>query len=81
MSMSDSTSRTMPWYRVPEVWLILFLLGSTVIGSFALLAEAINTADTHIVVPDDVPRSSRMPPIHPAASDATKETKDHGQEP
>ena len=78
MSSSDPKTSFMPWYRVPEVWLILILLGSTVIGSFALLAEAINTPDTHIVVPNDVPRPSRIPPIHPAATDASDEAKDVG---
>lgn len=78
MSQSDPASPFMPWYRVPEVWLILILLGATIIGSFALLAEATNTSDRHIVVPNDVPRPSRIPPINPAAPDAAKETRDHG---
>ena len=78
MSQADPTIPFMPWYRVPEVWLILILLGATVIGSFALLAEAINTPDTHVVVPDDVPRPSRIPPTNPATPDAATETKDHG---
>lgn len=80
MNRPDPTTPSMPWYRVPEVWLILILLGATVIGSFALLAEAINTSDSHIVVPDDVPRPSRIPPTNPAAPAATNETKDHGRE-
>jgi hypothetical protein len=71
---------SMPWYRVPEVWLMLILLGAMVIGSFALLAEAIHTPDVHIVVPNDVPRPSRIPPINPAARTAPPATpKDHGQ--
>ena len=78
MSPADPQTPSMPWYRVPEVWLILFLLGATVIGSFALLAEAINTPDTHIVVPDDVPRPSRIPPIHPAAPNTSNTTRDPG---
>ncbi len=78
MSHTDPASPSMSWYRVPEVWLILFLLGATVIGSFALLAEAINTSDTHVVVPDDVPRPSRIPPTNPATPDAATETKDRG---
>ena len=78
MSQADQTIPFMPWYRVPEVWLILILLGSTVIGSFALLAEAINTSDTHVVVPDDVPRPSRIPPINPAVPAASNEVKEHG---
>ena len=48
------------------------------IGSFALLAEAIDTPDTHIVVPDDVPRPSRIPPINPAATDTDNTAGDHG---
>lgn len=78
MSPPDPTIPFMPWYRVPEVWLILILLGSTVIGSFALLAEAINTSDTHIVVPNDVPRPSRIPPTNPATPGANNETRDPG---
>lgn len=78
MSPSAPDSPPMPWFRVPEVWLILFLLGATVIGSFALLAEAIDTPDTHIVVPDDVPRPSRIPPINPAATDTDNTAGDHG---
>jgi len=61
---SLDTSPTMAWYRVPELWLILFLLGAAVIGSFSLLATAIRSPDAHIVVPNDEPRSSRMPPIN-----------------
>jgi hypothetical protein len=71
---------SMPWYRVPEVWLMLILLSAMVIGSFALLAEAIHTPDVHIIVPNDVPRPSRIPPIHPAAKTTVPATsKDHGQ--
>lgn len=62
----DSTPH-MAWYRVPELWLILILLGATVIGSFALLATAIRTSDAHVTVPNDVPRPSRIPPTEPAA--------------
>jgi hypothetical protein len=71
----------MPWYRVPEMWLMLILLGAMVIGSFALLAEAIHTPDVHIVVPNDVPRPSRIPPINPAVKATTPAAikKDHGQ--
>ena len=81
MTHADPNNPSMPWYKVPEMWLILLLLGSTVIGSFALLAEAINTPDTHIVVPDDVPRPSRSPPTHPATPGASNETKDPGPAP
>ena len=33
------------WYRVPEVWLILFLLGSAIAGSLALVATAVRHGD------------------------------------
>lgn len=35
----------MPWYRVPEVWLILFLLAAAVIGSIATLITALRHPD------------------------------------
>ena len=60
-----SKSRSTPWFRVPEVWLILVLLGATVLGSFALLATAMRHPDAHIAVPFDQPRPSRLPPIDP----------------
>jgi len=59
---------TTPWYRVVEMWLILVLLSSAVIGSFALLGTALRHPDRHLVVPNDVPRSSQLPPLAPAAS-------------
>ncbi len=58
---------TMAWYRVAEVWLILVLLGATVIGSVSLLVTAIRSPDTHLVAPNDEPRPSRIPPTHPQA--------------
>lgn len=57
--------RVTPWFRVPEVWLMLVLLGATVLGSFALLASAIRHPDAHITVPFDTPRSSKLPPSDP----------------
>ena len=54
MSPSAPDSPSMPWFRVPEVWLILFLLGATVIGSFALLAEAIDTPVGLIPAPEAI---------------------------
>ena len=68
MNTPASDVPTMAWYRVPELWLMLILLGAMVVGSFALLATAIRSPDAHIMVPNDVPRPSRIPPIHPAAA-------------
>ncbi|WP_440222178.1 hypothetical protein ACQQ2N_13910 [Dokdonella sp. MW10] len=62
---APATPRT-PWHRVPEVWLILVLLGATVVGSVSLVVTAMRERDTHLVVPDDVPRPSRIPPIRGA---------------
>ena len=76
MNSASHETPTMAWYRVPEVWLMLVLLGAMVIGSFALLSSAIRTPDTHIVVPNDVPRPSRIPPIQRApTTEATKPTE------
>jgi hypothetical protein len=49
------------WYRVPEVWLILILLGSTMAGSLALVATAVRHPDT---LPTAVPHTiaSPLPP-------------------
>ncbi len=46
MNSASHEAPTMAWYRVPEVWLMLVLLGAMVIGSFALLSSAIRTPDT-----------------------------------
>lgn len=54
------------WYRVPEVWLMFVLLGATIIGTFVMMAMASRQPDTHLVVPNDVPRPSKIPPITPA---------------
>ena len=35
-----------PWWRVGVMWLFVGGLGAVVIGSFALLASALNHADT-----------------------------------
>lgn len=59
------TTPRLAWYRVPEVWLILVLLGATVIGSISLVVTAVRRPDVHVVVPGDVPRPSKIPPIHP----------------
>jgi hypothetical protein len=81
MNNSPGNEPQMAWYRVPEMWLMLILLSAMVVGSFALLGEAIHTPDVHIVVPNDVPRPSRIPPINPAAktTSAPATTRDHGQ--
>jgi hypothetical protein len=70
---------TMAWYRVPEIWLMLVLLGTMVIGSFALLSSAIRTPDTHIVIPNDVPRPSRIPPIQRAPTTKATNPTEHGR--
>jgi hypothetical protein len=57
----------MRWYRVGEVWLMLVLLGSTVVGSLSLVVTAVRHPDTHIVVPNDAPRPSHQPPARPPA--------------
>jgi len=56
-----------PWFRVGEVWLVLFLLGASVIGTFGLLAAALEHPDVHLVVPNAVHQPSSMPPMAPAA--------------
>jgi len=50
------------WYRVPEVWLIIVLLGTMICGSFALLATAIRHPDTLTRAP--MPIASPLPPSH-----------------
>lgn len=75
MKSSTSNETTMAWYRVPEVWLILVLLGASVTGSFVLLAQAIHTPDVHLTVPNDVPRPSRIPPSNPALPSPSPSTK------
>lgn len=56
------------WYRVVEVWLIVVLLGATVLGSLSLVATAMRHPDAHIVVPDDAPRPGHQPPARPGAA-------------
>jgi hypothetical protein len=79
MSALSSTTHLpiprMAWYRVPEVWLILILLGATVIGSLALVVTAVRTPDAHIAVPGDVPRPSKIPPITPDPAPAAAPAK------
>ncbi|MEZ5521587.1 MAG: hypothetical protein R3F08_08965 [Dokdonella sp.] len=79
MNSASHETPTMAWYRVPEVWLMLVLLGAMVIGSFALLSSAIRTPDAHIVVPNDVPRPSRIPPIQRAPTTEAAKPTEHRQ--
>ena len=78
MDHSTKDEPFMAWYRVPEMWLILFLLGASVTGTFVLLGEAIHTPDVHLTVPNDVPRPSRIPPLNPATSQPSQPTKGSG---
>jgi hypothetical protein len=48
------------WYRVPEVWLIIVLLGSVVTGSLALVATAYRHPDTLKETPRSI--ASPLPP-------------------
>ncbi|MBS0516382.1 MAG: hypothetical protein JSS16_13025 [Proteobacteria bacterium] len=59
------------WYRVPEVWLILVLIGSTMVGSLALVATAFEHRDDLVVA--HRPIASPLPPSHAQrpADDAT----------
>lgn len=59
------------WYRVPEVWLILVLLGSMVAGSLALVVTAYRHPDTLQVTPYSI--ASPLPPSSAAraADEAT----------
>ena len=53
------------WSRVPEVWLILTLIGSAMAGSLALVATALHHRDELVVA--HRPIASPLPP----ADDAT----------
>ena len=50
------------WYGVPAVWLILFLLTAMVLGSFALLAAALEHPDALKQTPR--PLANPLPPSH-----------------
>ena len=61
-------TRANTWYRVPEVWLMIGLLGATVVGSLALVATALSHDDR---LRSSVPHAlaSPLPPssaAHPA---------------
>jgi hypothetical protein len=44
--------KTTPWYRVPEVWLLLVLLFGGVSGGLTLAAVAISLPDAYIANAD-----------------------------
>lgn len=44
--------KTTPWYRVPEVWLLLVLLSGGVAGGLTLAAVAISLPDAYIANAD-----------------------------
>ena len=60
-----------PWYRVPEVWLVLALIGSAVVGSLGLVVTALEHRDE--LVASRRPIASPLPPSHAQrpADDAT----------
>ncbi|HZX90394.1 MAG TPA: hypothetical protein VFE67_07105 [Rudaea sp.] len=61
--MNDA-ARKNSWYRVPEVWLMIVMLGATVIGSLALVATAFGNRDE---LPQVGPRiASPLPPTSAA---------------
>lgn len=58
------------WYRVGEVWLILFLLTATIIGSFGLAFSAVHHPDPLLPTPQAI--ASPLPPasnVSTAAAD------------
>jgi hypothetical protein len=57
------------WYRVPEVWLIIVLLGSVVTGSLALVATAYRHPDALKVTPHSI--ASPLPPSAAARASDT----------
>lgn len=67
-SRADDVNR---WYRVPEVWLVLLLIGSAVVSSLALVATALEHRDD--LVAAHHPIASPLPPSHALkpADDAT----------
>ena len=60
------------WFRVPEVWLMIVLLGGVVIGSLMLVVTAVRHGDQlHAAVPHAI--ASPLPPTAAArpSDDAT----------
>jgi len=55
--MNDARNR---WYRVPEVWLMIVLLGATMIGSVALVGTAYAHRDE--MLPSGPAVASPLPP-------------------
>lgn len=64
--MNSPNVTRMAWYQVPEFWLFVLLIAATVIGTFSMMAMATARPDVHLVVPNDVPRPSKIPPASPA---------------
>ncbi|HEY6545529.1 MAG TPA: hypothetical protein VIZ64_11585 [Dokdonella sp.] len=64
MNASPAPCTVTPWYHVPEMWLVMLLLGAAVIGSISLVVTAVRHPDAHLTVPNDEPRPSRIPPTH-----------------
>ena len=63
---------THAWYRVPEVWLLLALLGSAVVASLLLVATALRHGDA-LRTPVPYAVAAPLPPTaaaHPS-DDAT----------
>ena len=44
--------KSLPWYRVPEVWLMIVLVGSAVAAGITTLVIAERLPDAHIVNAD-----------------------------
>ena len=53
-------ARLNAWHRVPEVWLILILLGSMVVGSLALVVTAVRHPDEVLSSPKAI--AAPLPP-------------------
>jgi hypothetical protein len=57
----NTTATENSWFRVPEVWLMIVLLGGVVIGSLMLVATAVRHGDQlHTPVPHSI--ASPLPP-------------------
>ena len=65
-------ARSNAWYRVPEVWLMLVLLTSAVVGSLSLVATAVRHGDA-LPIPAPHSVASPLPPSAAAraSDDAT----------
>ena len=64
-----STTET-PWFRVPEVWLMIVLLAAVVVGSLAFVATAMRQNDQlHGTIPARV--ASPLPPSAARPADET----------